>query len=64
MSRHETPFDALEFKHRSQTRIYDTVKDLDPEQEIAHYQHASLRGALGAWWSRVRENQLQSARHS
>lgn len=64
MSRNETQFDALEFKRRTQTRIYDAVKDLDPEQEVSYYQRASLSGPLGAWWSRVRESQLQSTHRS
>jgi hypothetical protein len=64
MSRNESHFDALEFKRHSQERIYDVVKVLEPEQELAYYQHVALRGPLGEWWSRIRESQLQSTRRS
>lgn len=43
-------FDCVEMKRRAQERIYERIKDLSPEEEIAYFQRAAQTGPLGDWW--------------
>ena len=46
-------FDCLEFKRRAQARIYEKIKDMGPQEEIAYFREAARHGPLGAWWKRL-----------
>ncbi len=43
-SAREKPFDCIEFKRRVQQEIYETIKDMTPEEEIEYFRHAVETG--------------------
>ena len=47
-------FDCVEFKRRAQSRIYERIKDLSPEEEIEYFRRAADEGPLGQWWKSIR----------
>ena len=51
MTREPKSFDVLEFKRQAQERIYQDIKDMTPEEEIAYFRQRALVGPLGTWWS-------------
>jgi len=55
MPKSEKTFDCIAFKREAQARIYDEIKDMTPQQQIAYYRHAARNGPLGAWWRRISE---------
>ena len=57
----EKTFDCVQYKRQVQAVIYDEIKDLSHEQEIAYFQQQADSGALGPWWKRVKaRGQLQT----
>jgi hypothetical protein len=43
-------FDCIEFKRRVQAEIYEDIKGLSPEEEIAYFQREVATGPLGTFW--------------
>lgn len=58
----EKDFDCVEFKRQAQARIYERIKDLSPDEEIAYFRNAAEKGPLGDWWKAVqRRSQAANA---
>ncbi len=49
-------FDCLDFKRKSQARIYAEIKDMTGEQQRAYFRKAAESGPLADWWKKVRED--------
>ena len=49
-TKNKKDFDCVEFKRQAQARIYETIKDLSPEEEIEYFRKAAEQGPLGDWW--------------
>lgn len=47
-------FDCVEMKRRAQARIYEEIKDLSPEEEVAYFRRAAETGPLADWWKKIR----------
>lgn len=47
-------FDCIEFKEKAQARIYEDIKDLTPQQQIAYFNKRAENGPLGELWKRIR----------
>ncbi len=47
-------FDSIAFKRKVQGEIYEELKDLSPEEEIAYFRRAAETGSLADWWKAVR----------
>jgi len=45
-------FDCLAFKRAAQLRIYDEIKDLSREDQLAYFHTKADHGPLSAWWLR------------
>lgn len=43
-------FDCVEFKRAAQARIYERIKDMTPEEEIAYFRQAVESGPFAEWW--------------
>ena len=56
------PFDCVAFKRIAQGKIYQKIKNLTPEQEIAFFETEAERGPLGDWWRKIKS--AQSRVHS
>lgn len=47
-------FDCIEFKRRAQSRIYERIKGLSPEEEIEYFRQAADESPLGDWWKSIK----------
>ena len=47
-------FDCIAFKRRAQERIHDRTRGMTAEEEIAYFNRAALRGAMGPIWRKLR----------
>ncbi len=43
-------FDALAFKRDAQSRIYEEIKNLSPEEQIAYFRHRVEAGPFSKLW--------------
>jgi len=43
-------FDCIAFKRKAQTEIYEEIKGLSPEEEIAYFRRRAAAGPLGKFW--------------
>lgn len=57
-------FDCLDFKEKAQTRIYERIKDLTPEEQIEYFRDRAENGPLGDWWKSLREDENPLAKSS
>ena len=48
-------FDALEFKNRIQSQVYQETRDMSPAEQIAYFARKAKAGRLGKWWKKVRK---------
>jgi len=46
----EEHFDCIEFKRRVQAEIYDEIKDMTHEEEIAYFRRTANECWIGEWW--------------
>ncbi len=56
----EKEFDCVEFKRRAQSRIYERIKGLSPEEEIEYFRKAVDEGPLAEWWRAIRGRTVPS----
>ena len=43
-------FDCIAFKRQAQAEIYEEIKGLSPEEEIAYFRRRAATGPLGKLW--------------
>jgi hypothetical protein len=43
-------FDCIAFKRKAQAEIYEEIKGLSPEEEIAYFRRQAAAGPLGKLW--------------
>ena len=43
-------FNCLEYKDRVQAKIYEEIKDLSIEQQVAYFRKRAESGSFGKWW--------------
>jgi hypothetical protein len=43
-------FDCITFKRQAQAEIYEEIKGLSPEEEIAYFRRRAAAGPLGKLW--------------
>jgi len=48
MNPHE--FDSIQIKRYSQERIYEAIKGMTPEEEIAYFRQSVDRSKFSKWW--------------
>ena len=46
-------FDCVEMKRKAQAAVYENIKHLNPEEELAFYLRTIAMGPLAAWWKKV-----------
>jgi hypothetical protein len=49
-------FDCVEFKRRAQEEIYQQIKGMTHEQELAYFREQAECGPFGEWWKRIKES--------
>ena len=50
----EKAFDCLEYKDRVQREIYDEIRGLTHEEQIAYYNRSAEKGPMAKWWRAIR----------
>jgi hypothetical protein len=54
-------FDCIAFKRRAQAEIYEEIKGLSPEEEIAYFRRQAAAGPFGKLWKALeRRSQAES----
>jgi len=53
MKKNKKTFDCVEFKRKSQTKIFKKIKNLSSEDEILYFEKSALASPLGNWWREV-----------
>jgi len=56
----EKAFDCLEYKDRVQREIYEEIRGLTHEEQIAYFNRSAETGPLSAWWKRLRAHSARS----
>jgi hypothetical protein len=52
MKKSEKTFDCIAFKRTAQLQIYEEIKDLSREEEIAYFHNKAETGPFREWWLR------------
>ena len=52
MKKTEKAFDCIAFKRAAQLIIYEEIKNLSREEEIAYFRHKAETGSFKDWWLR------------
>jgi len=50
----EKAFDCLKYKDRVQQEIYEEIRGLTHEEQIAYYSRSAEKGPLAKWWRAMR----------
>jgi hypothetical protein len=53
MEKNKKRFDCVEFKRKSQMKIFNKIKNLSAEDEIRYFEKSALSSPLGNWWKEV-----------
>ena len=56
MKKIEKTFDCLAFKRAAQLQIYEEIKELSREEEIAYFHKRAETGSLKDWWLRQKSH--------
>ena len=46
-------FDCMAFKRKAQAQIYQEIKDMTAEEEIAYFHRKAREGKMGAIWRKL-----------
>ncbi|MBI4548997.1 MAG: hypothetical protein HY707_13520 [Ignavibacteriae bacterium] len=46
-------FDCIEIKRDAQSKIYEAIKQMTPEEEIAYFRKSVDNSKLSKWWKSV-----------
>jgi hypothetical protein len=46
-------FDCIQIKRDAQSKIYETIKQMNPEQEIAYFHRSIQKSMFADWWKSV-----------
>jgi len=51
MTTHEKKhFDCIEMKRNAQSRIYETIRQMTPEEEISFFRQSVDKSKFSEWW--------------
>lgn len=50
-------FDCLQFKRQAQSEIYNEIKKLTVEEQLAYFRRRAESGSLAKWWRAVKSPQ-------
>ena len=49
----EATFDCIAFKREAQSRIYEVIRWMTPEEQLAYFREQAEIGRLGEWWKQL-----------
>jgi len=56
MKKSEKTFDCIAFKRAAQLQIYDEIKYMSREEEMAYFHNKAETGPLREWWLRLQNH--------
>jgi pyridoxine/pyridoxamine 5'-phosphate oxidase len=59
MKKSEKSFDCIAYKRATQLQIYEEIKGLSREEEIAYFHKRAETGSLKDWWLRQKSQVVQ-----
>lgn len=62
MKKSEKTFDCIAFKRTAQLRIYEEIKDLSREEEVAYFRNKAETGPFKEWWLRRKGHEAHVTR--
>ncbi len=57
-------FDCLEFKRRTQARIYEEIRDMTLDEQLEYFRIRAENGPLGEWWKAKKHSSTARASDS
>ena len=57
-------FDCLEFKRRTQARIYKEIRDMTLDEQLEYFRLRAENGPLGEWWKTKKHSSAAPASDS
>jgi hypothetical protein len=57
MKKSEKSFDCIAYKRATQLQIYEEIKGLSREEEIAYFHKRAETGSLKDWWLRQKSHE-------
>lgn len=55
-SQRSKTFDCIEYKRQVQEEIYNDIKDLTPEEQLAYIRRRAESGPLAGWWQDLKSS--------
>lgn len=53
MATQKKEFDCIQVKRDAQIKIYQTIKEMTPEEEIAYFRQSVEQSKFSNWWKSV-----------
>ena len=53
MATQKKEFDCIQVKRDAQAKIYQTIKQMTPEEEIAYFRQSVDQSKFSKWWKSV-----------
>lgn len=53
MTTHKKEFDSIQIKRAAQEKIYEVIKGMTPEEEIAYFRRSLDKSKFSKWWQSV-----------
>ena len=57
MKKSEKSFDCIAFKRAAQMQIYEEIKDMSREEELAYFHSKAETGPFREWWLRRKSHE-------
>ncbi|MGH2569413.1 MAG: hypothetical protein ACRDGA_13830 [Bacteroidota bacterium] len=56
-------FDSIQIKRDAQTKIYEAIIEMTPEEEIAYFRQSVDQSKFSTWWKSVSSRPEVSEKH-
>ncbi len=53
MTKHKKEFDCIHIKRDAQLKIYETIKQMTPEEEITYFRRSVNKSKFSKWWESI-----------
>ena len=57
MKKSEKAFDCIAFKRAAQLQIYEEIKEMSRQEEMAYFHNKAETGSLRDWWLRQKSHE-------
>jgi hypothetical protein len=60
MKKNEKSFDCIAFKRAAQLQIYEEIKDMNREEQVAYFHNRAENGPFREWWLRQKSHEAHT----